>query len=437
MKKLFLIGLGIFSLSLSFSQGCCSGGAGSPLSGGAATGVLQKGQMEVAFTHQYFQSNKFFVRDSDTTALFSKLSSNYMYLRADYGITDKLTFSLSSGYFIDKSLVELDMETVNKSSGLGDLIVFPRYSLFSESEGKSSTELSVGLGFKIPLGAHNDSSLVFTNPQSGQEYYSISPPTIQTTNGSNDFMFYSFFYKGFPHRKFRFFTNALYIKKGWNSLGQKFGDYMSVGLFAGTTLFKGVGLTGQIKGEYITKMKAHDDINMLALYNIDMTSTGSKKIFFVPQISYTFRSFSVFALAEIPLYQYMEGTQVGSQHQYTAGISYRFFVKEPEIDSVIVIESAITDIDPDNCQQQEFKVWGNCEMCEDKIESNLLKTTGVLMADWNIESKMLIVEFDHNLITMNEIKLKIASLGYDTETHRASKKVYKKLHGCCQYERPE
>jgi hypothetical protein len=32
-------------------------------------------------------------------------------------------------------------------------------------------------------------------------------------------------------------------------------------------------------------------------------------------------------MSEIPLYQYLNGTQVASQQQFTAGISYRFFVK--------------------------------------------------------------------------------------------------------------
>ena len=49
-----------------------------------------------------------------------------------------------------------------------------------------------------------------------------------------------------------------------------------------------------------------------------------RKIFFVPQLSFTHENFTIYALSEIPLYQYLNGTQVGSQHQFTAGISYRF-----------------------------------------------------------------------------------------------------------------
>jgi copper chaperone CopZ len=447
MRTLLLFTVLFFISLTGNSQGCCSGGAGSPLSGGASTGVLSKNQVELAFTHQYLQSNRFLTSDYQTEALFGRLSSNYMFLRADYGMSDKLTLSVSSGYFLDKSLYELkvedgiivegyDKEELTRSTGFGDLIVFPRYSVYSENEGRSTTELSLGLGLKIPVGSHNDSSLVYTSPTTGTNYYATIPPTVQTTNGSNDFMFYTFFYKGFPHRKLRLFSNALYIKKGWNSLGQKFGDYMSLGVFAGATLFKGFSFTGQLKGELITKMKADENVNMLALYNIDMESTGSRKLLAIPQISYAFKSFTIFALAEIPIYQYLEGTQVGSQYQFTGGLSYRFFVKEPEIDSIITIESDFVEIDEENCEFQRFKVWGNCEMCKDKIESTLKKTSGVIMADWNIESKMLTVEFDHNVTTVDKIKQAIANVGYDTETHRAPNRAYKKLHSCCKYERP-
>lgn len=35
----------------SFSQGCCSGGSGSPIAGGVSQGVLQEGQMEFGSTN--------------------------------------------------------------------------------------------------------------------------------------------------------------------------------------------------------------------------------------------------------------------------------------------------------------------------------------------------------------------------------------------------
>ena len=124
--------------------------------------------------------------------------------------------------------------------------------------------------------------------------------------------------------------NALYIKKGWNPLGQKFGDYSSIGFFVSKTFFKKLGVTLQAKGEHIGKMKYDHNVDMLALYNVDVKSTGSRKIFFVPQLSFTQKNFTVYALSEIPVYQFVYGTQVVSQNQLTLGLTYRFYTVKPK-----------------------------------------------------------------------------------------------------------
>ena len=52
MRLLFVIVLSTLSHFI-FAQGCCSGGAGSPIAGGATTGVLQENQMEISVNYQY------------------------------------------------------------------------------------------------------------------------------------------------------------------------------------------------------------------------------------------------------------------------------------------------------------------------------------------------------------------------------------------------
>ena len=59
-------------------------------------------------------------------------------------------------------------------------------------------------------------------------------------------------------------------------------------------------------------------------------TTGSKKLFFVPQISYSQNGITVFVTSEIPLYQYLNGTQVDSQSQFTISMNYCFLTKESE-----------------------------------------------------------------------------------------------------------
>ena len=162
------------------------------------------------------------------------------------------------------------------------------------------------------------------------DLYSINPPLVQTTNGSNDFMFYSFIFREYQKRKLRLFISALHVKKNFNSLGVKFGDYSSLGLFVSKTFFRKWGLTSQLKLEHIGKIKAAENIDLLADYNIEPISTGSNKAFFTPQISYSQKGLTFFVTSEIPIYQYLHGTQIGSQNQFTFGVNYRFLTKKPE-----------------------------------------------------------------------------------------------------------
>lgn len=339
-------------------QGCCSGGCGNPIAGGASPGVLLEKQMEVGSSFQYINGNKFLAGDKDTASLFDNFNSKYIYSRLAYGVTKDLTVSVESGYFINKTQIGLNNIDTVRSSGIADLILFPKYDVYNRVDERKRIEFTLGLGYKIPLGMHNDSTFTWYDSTNMIAHYTTSPPIVQPTTGSQDIILYAFFFRGFPQKNFRVFANTTYIRKGWNSLGQKFGDYASLGLFAGKTFFDKLSLTLQVKGEYIGKMQADKNVDMLALYNIDLRSTGSRKIFFVPQISYTYRSFSVYGLYEIPLYQHMNGVQVISS-PLTLGLSYKFFTSKkftPKTGETVYIC-------PMKCEGSLSREPGKCPVC--------------------------------------------------------------------------
>ena len=331
MRLVLISLLTIVANSNIYAQGCCSGGAGSPIAGGAATGVLQENQMEISLNYQFNQSDQFYTGDVKSAPLFENLISDYLFFRTDYGVSKKLTLSVATGYYLKKSLIETHNVDTTSASGLSDLIILPRYSVYNKSANFKRTEIALGIGIKIPLGAPNDSSISI--PRSSwnpYDIYQMNPPTVQTTSGSNDFMFYSFFYREYQKRKLRLFINTLYIKKSFNSLGIKFGDYTSVGFSASKKIFRKWGVTTQIKAERIAEIQAAENIDLLGFYFIEPISTGSKKWFFIPQLSYSQDGLTIFATSEIPLYQYLNGTQVGSKQQFTVGVNYRFLTKKCE-----------------------------------------------------------------------------------------------------------
>lgn len=81
-----------------------------------------------------------------------------------------------------------------------------------------------------------------------------------------------------------------------------------------------------------------------------------------------------------------------------------------------------------------FKVYGNCEMCKNRIEK-ATNHEGIVSAVWGVDTKVMIVIYDTMKITNNDIQKKIAFVGHDTDKYMADDKVYNELPGCCQYDR--
>ncbi|MBI1836485.1 MAG: heavy-metal-associated domain-containing protein [Flavobacteriia bacterium] len=81
-----------------------------------------------------------------------------------------------------------------------------------------------------------------------------------------------------------------------------------------------------------------------------------------------------------------------------------------------------------------FTVWGNCGMCEETIEKSL-KLDGISKADWNSDSKIIVVDYDTSKVTLDEIQKTIASVGYDNIKYKGEDRAYAELHECCKYDR--
>lgn len=333
MKRFFLFLVLVGVSKLIFSQGCCSGSSSSPIAGGAASGVLLHNQLEVATSYQYYHTSLFKTNNNadSSSILNDTLSTEYLFLRSDYGLSDKLTISLALGYFLNKSLIN-ESESYS-SSGFSDLILFPRYNIANWKRQNHRTEMTIGLGLKFPLGNHKDSTLQFSSPIIG-DIYTYNPPSVQLSNGSIDVVLYTFFFRTYPKRKLRIFANSLYVKKSDNSLGVKFGDYSSLSIYIGKTIYKKIGLTTQLKYETIGHTKSSNSLDLIK-YNIEEQNTGSRKLLFIPQLSYSHGDFSYFITGDIPLYEDLNGTQFAIQHLFTVGVSYRILTKQSKIEGIL------------------------------------------------------------------------------------------------------
>lgn len=83
---------------------------------------------------------------------------------------------------------------------------------------------------------------------------------------------------------------------------------------------------------------------------------------------------------------------------------------------------------------ETFKVLGNCDMCKARIEK-AAKIGGVNKADWNMETKVLTLVYNPSVVKSDDILSNVAAVGHDTEKFKSTEEAYKKLPGCCKYER--
>ncbi|MCD1119065.1 TonB-dependent receptor domain-containing protein [Chryseobacterium turcicum] len=84
--------------------------------------------------------------------------------------------------------------------------------------------------------------------------------------------------------------------------------------------------------------------------------------------------------------------------------------------------------------ENEFFVKGNCESCKARIEK-AAKSAGANSAEWSAEKQMIVLDFDSSKTSADQILKKIAEVGHDNEKYKTTDDVYKKLPGCCLYDR--
>jgi len=101
------------------------------------------------------------------------------------------------------------------------------------------------------------------------------------------------------------------------------------------------------------------------------------------------------------------------------------------------ISESTPDIKKVELKKDTFNVYGNCGMCERRIEGTTKKMEGVEMADWDMMTWKMVVSFDPKVVSLDDIKQKIADVGYDSDSHRAKDEIYNMLPGCCKYKRPD
>lgn len=88
-----------------------------------------------------------------------------------------------------------------------------------------------------------------------------------------------------------------------------------------------------------------------------------------------------------------------------------------------------------NSKSETVKIYGNCGMCKKTIETAAFVKKQA-SAQWDVDSKMAVINYDSTQTTLDDVLKRIADVGYDSDKFTAPDDVYNSLPGCCQYDRP-
>lgn len=98
------------------------------------------------------------------------------------------------------------------------------------------------------------------------------------------------------------------------------------------------------------------------------------------------------------------------------------------------IDDVIPTEDTSHLETETIRVRGNCEMCKETIENAVAEMPSA-KGEWNINTKVLNVQFDPKQTDFKSIMKNVARVGYDNELYLADDKVYNSVASCCLYDR--
>tara|TARA_R110002050_G_scaffold194902_3_gene329726 strand:- start:68 stop:1039 length:972 start_codon:yes stop_codon:yes gene_type:complete len=310
-KKRFLIPiLLLLLLNLeSFSQ-CCS--PGNPVGGTGSLGVLNEKSFKVITTYRYSYSGKYMEGNKEYDPYFVKTGSyNYTGILLAYALNKRITTEVEMGYFISKGQTYVNGVIPKTKTGFGltNITFTPKINLLK----KKGWEITTGVGLKYPIGP---SYKAFNGI--------IAELDVQPSTGAVDYINTFFISKEYLEKHLRFFLyNRIEIKTTNPLLLYKYGNLYASSFFVSYSASVRWDFIAQIRNEFREKDERPSQVKPYDVVKIPIS--GSEKIFFSPQVNYNFSpTFSVFVLADIPVYQYYNEQQLASSYAVSLSIMKKF-----------------------------------------------------------------------------------------------------------------
>lgn len=293
-----------------YSQACCS--AGTPILGSLETSTARQNTLQLSLTYDYNTLQSVLEGSKKIDDDTRQRLTNSLLLETTYGIFDRFSVTGLITYINQQRIItSLIGENSISSSGFGDALLLFKYEVISQTI-VDQMQLAFGAGPKIPTGS---SDLT----QNGI----LLPADMQPGSGSWDLVLWGYFSDGYmPQLPLNIYAVVSYKINSSNDrfnnseAGYKFGNEFVSSIGAGfrTDLIFDYSLAFRFR---TTSVDQFD--------NEDVPNTGGVWLYAVPGLNAKISdNLTARISGQIPIYRYLEGTQLTTTYSIMASIFYNY-----------------------------------------------------------------------------------------------------------------
>lgn len=315
LKKIFFVIVFALFFFISKAQTCCSGGI--PLSNNIGLDILDRGMLQINLSYDYNNLNTLNIGNDKLDDNARLRTTNSVLLNLSYSVTNNFAIEGLLSWVEQKRIItQFGNVNEDSSSGIGDAVVLAKYNFNDVLGGNSSAR--VGFGAKIPLGSTTETS----------DLGIVLNADMQPGSGAWDLIYWGQVLKSFDFRpSLKFSLRAIYRDTGVNDsyldvttyeFGNEFQTFLSF-----TDQFD-IFNTIAIPSLSFKYRQAQQDI----IGGFDLNNTGGQWVFIIPSFSVNISSdITLTTKVELPIYSYVDGTQLTPTYRITAGVLYKIPLK--------------------------------------------------------------------------------------------------------------
>lgn len=301
-----------------YGQACCS--SGTPLTAQLGLEVIAKGDLLFTIAYDYNYLNDIVKETVELNSDDRSRLSQTIISRIQYGLSDRWSFVFSLPYVFRSENIQSEISSFSElsSTGIGDALFQTNFTAIS----KKQQIVMLSAGLKMPTGSNSKEN----------DFGFPLPADLQAGTGSWDAIISGLYeinniWNGNFH--FNLNANARFNGSGSYLNGRqtyKFGNAFSI--------ITGLSYEMLIKKSFLTPaINISYRRTLIDLTNDALTpNTGGDWLNIVPGITYSLYNKFMFLLsASIPVFRYMEGTQLTSTYSMFFQIQYTLNTQKNEV----------------------------------------------------------------------------------------------------------